>query len=526
MWQPESPFSNIILSAAVAIVPIIWIFVSMLKIRMSAYIAGITALLASLALALPVWRMPPGFALQAVTEGVFLGLWPIIWVIFAAIFTYNLLAGSGAMETIKRMLSGISPDRRIQALVIAFAFGGFLESTAGFGTAVAIPASILAALGFEPFFAAVLCLVANTVPVAFGVVGIPVITLGKVTGLPLGELALNTALQLLPLALVLPVFLVVLVTGKLSGVKGVLGVSIAGGIAFGCTQTLAAWLIGPELSAVAGSLVSLAVILAWVRLFPVKKIWSFERDSFSGSHISSGNRIGPKEGLKAWSPYIMILVLVLCTGLLPFLSFLNKPPFVITWLFYNGPHGKPLSFSLLTNPGTIIIISAVTGGILQRVSLKSMLKTALATLKQISKTAVTVLSIVSIAKLMGYSGMISSISTCLSTVTGSLFPLFSPLIGALGTFITGSDTSSNVLFGELQKQTALHIGSNPSWIAAANASGATAGKMVSPQSIAIASSATGLSGSEGRILARTILYALLFVAILGILVYIVDKIHR
>ena len=507
--------------AAVAIIPIAWIFFSMLRLKMPAYKAGITAFLICIGVVvLPIWRMPPAYMLQAISEGVFLGLWPIVWVIFAAIFTYNLLVASGAMDTIKKMLSGISPDRRIQALVIAFAFGGFLESTAGFGTAVAIPASILAALGFEPLFAAVICLVANTVPVAFGVVGIPVITLGKVTGLALGELTANTALQLLPLALILPVFLVVIVTGKVSGIKGVLGASIAAGVTFGAIQTVVACTIGPELSAITGSLASLAVILAWNRFFPIKKIWRFEKDSTVESTIHSG--ISFMEGLKAWSPYILILTLVLCTGLAPFLSFLGKPPFTISYLFYKGLHGKPLSFSFITNPGTLIILSAIIGGLLQGVKFQIMLNTAFSTIKQISGTIITVLSIVSIAKLMGYSGMISSIASCLSTLTGSLFPLVSPFLGALGTFITGSDTSSNVLFGELQKQTALQIGSDPSWIAAANASGATAGKMVSPQSIAIATSATGLTGSEGKILGRTIVYALVFVALLGILVYIVD----
>jgi lactate permease len=208
--------------------------------------------------------------------------------------------------------------------------------------------------------------------------------------------------------------------------------------------------------------------------------------------------------------------------MLPFLDFLSRYPFELKYRFFTGPGGKDVSFQLFTNPGTLILISAVLGGLLQGLTAKKLLITAGKTLKQMAKTIITVASIVALARIMGYSGMISSIASAMSAVTGSYFPLISPFIGALGTFITGSDTSSNVLFGELQKQTALQINSNASWIVAANASGATAGKMVSPQSIAIAATATGLTGSEGKILARTIKYAAIFVALIGLLVYIVN----
>lgn len=520
MWQYDLPFSSIIISAVAALVPIIWIFVGMLKLRLPSYKAGIVALAIGAVLAVVVWKMPLAFLFQAILEGLMLGLWPILWVIFAALFTYNLLVVGGAMDKIRDMLSGISPDRRVQTLIIAFAFGGFLEATAGFGTAVAIPASILIALGFKPLFASVICLVANTVPVAFGVVGIPVITLGKVTELPLHLLTLYTALQILPFVLILPLLLVALTTGGLKGLKGVTATSIISGAAFGLGQTLVAWGVGPELSAVAGSLLSLAVLILWVRVFPVKKTWYFPGDI--NKNLDPVKNIGFVAGLKAWSPYIFILVFVLLTRITPVANLLNRYPFELKYLFYKGPGGKPLSFAPVTNPGTIILISAILGGILQGINVRTMIETAFTTLKQILGTTVTVLSIVSLAKLMGYSGMISSIALSLSNLTGSFFPIISPLIGALGTFITGSDTSSNVLFGELQKQTALQINSNPSWIAAANASGATAGKMVSPQSIAIAASATGLSGQEGAILGKTIKYAIIFVALLGILVYVVS----
>ena len=507
-------------TAVIAAIPILLIFAGMLKLKLPSHKAGIISLGLGILLAFFVWKMSPVHILQSVLEGVMLGLWPILWVIFTAIYTYNLLIASGAIGKIKTMLSRVSMDKRVQVLIIAFAFGGVLEATAGFGTAVAIPASILIALGFEPVFASVVCLVANTIPVAFGVVGIPVITLAKVTDLRLDSLTLYTALQLLPFVLLLPLVLVTMTAGRIKGIRGMIPMSIAGGAAFGVGQTLVAWLVGPELSAVAGSLFALAVLIFWGRAFPTKN--TMDSDDLRQPAGEPEEKIGIIEGIKAWCPYIFIIAAVLITRTVPFLNFLNKYPFELSFRFYSGPGGKPMTFSLVTSPGTIILVSSILGGVVQGVTFKIFIGTAKKTLKQISKTSITVLSIVSLAKLIGYSGMISSIAFSLAAVTGRLYPLISPLIGALGTFITGSDTSSNVLFGELQKQTAVKIGSDAAWIAAANASGATAGKMISPQSIAIATSAAGLSGKEGEILEKTIRYSLVFVVLLGILVYIVD----
>ncbi len=488
----------------------------MLKLRMPAYKSSLIALFISALIALLVWKMPLKFISQAVLEGSAMGIWPILWVVFAAIFTYNLSVKSGSMEKIKTMLLNISPDRRIQALIMAFAFGGFLEASAGFGTAVAIPAGILAALGFEPLFAAVICLVANTIPVAFGGAGLPIITLSNLTELPLHTLTAYVALQLLPFVIVLPAFIVVLTTGSIRGLKGVIGITVASGAAFGIGQTLVAVFIGPELAAIVGSLLSLLTLVLWSRVSPIKTPWKFKNEK---SQIAIKNElIGIREGIVAWIPYIFILVFILITRL-PFMSFLNiELKFHIYW----GPGGKPMAFPLVTSPGTIILISALLGAVILRLHYKIIFAVAWSTVKQIWKTIVTVLSIVSLAKVLDFSGMISSIAYGLSSITGSFFPLFSPLIGALGTFITGSDTSANVLFGELQKQTALQIHANPGWITAANASGATAGKMISPQSIAIAATATGLTGSEGKMLGKTIKYSLAFAMLLGIIVYVAN----
>ncbi|HEX2946889.1 MAG TPA: L-lactate permease [Clostridia bacterium] len=517
MWQPAIPFSNVFIAALIAAVPIIWVLFGMLKLQLPSYKTGIIALAAVALSALLIWKMPAALLLQSVAEGVLLGLFPIIWVIFAAIFTYNLLVKSGAMDSIKRMLSSISADPRAQVIIIAFAFGGFMEATAGFGTAVAIPVTILISMGFEAELAAVLCLVANTVPVAFGVVGIPVITLAQVTGLPLGDISLYTALQLLPLSVVLPFILVVITTGKVRDARGMLPAIVICGITFAAGQTSVAWAVGPELAAVVGSIFALAASVLCVRLQRKGKAWKFPGRIAAAAE--KGPKIGLAEGLKAWSPYIFILVFVLASRLIPALSFLNRAPFTVKHLFYTGKGGSPMSFQLLSNPGTIILISAILGGLIQKVGIKDILSVAVATLKQITRTTVTVLTIIPLSKVMGYSGMISVISTGLTNVTGAFFPLVSPFIGALGTFVTGSDTSANALFGELQRQTAQQIGSSPSWLAAANAAGATIGKMVSPQSLAIAVSAIGIPELEGKIMKRTLKYAVVFVVVLGVIVY-------
>ena len=517
MWHPDVPFSSVFIAAIIAAVPIVLILFGMLKLQLPSYKTGSISLIAVVLSALLIWKMPAALVVQSIAEGIALGLFPIIWVIFAAIFTYNLLVKSGAMDNIKAMLSNISTDPRAQAIIIAFAFGGFMEATAGFGTAVAIPVTILISMGFEPVLAAVLCLVANTVPVAFGVVGIPVITLAQVTGLPLGDISLYTALQLLPLSLILPLILVIITTGGFRGIGGMLPLIAVSGITFAAAQTLVAWTVGPELAAVAGSILALTASVLCIRLQGKKNARSFGGQTPANPEMKP--RIAPVEGLKAWSPYILILALVLASRLLPGLRFLNTAPFTVKHLFYTGQGGSPMSFQLLTNPGTIILISAVTGGLIQKVRFKDILSVGLMTLKQIARTSITVLTIIPLSKVMGYSGMISVISSGLTSLTGSFFPLISPFIGALGTFITGSDTSANALFGVLQRQTAQQIGSSPAWLAAANAAGATIGKMVSPQSIAIAVSAIGLPGLEGKILKKTLKYAIAFVIALGIIIY-------
>lgn len=510
--------NNVIINSIVAVIPITWLLISLGKLKMPAYKATLIAFLITVVTAFFHYKMPAINVAQASLEGIMLALFPILWVIIAALFVYNTTLVTGSMQNIKIMLSNLSSDRRIQGLIIAFAFGGFLEAVAGFGTAVAIPAGILVAMGFDAVLAATVCLIANTVPVAFGVLGVPIITLSQVTSLSLTKLTLYTALQLVPFAIFLPLILVFTITGSVRKMKGVLLVSISAGIVFAIAQTLTAIFVGAELAAVVGSLSSLIVIILLIKMFPTQKSWRFEGEKPETGHAEENMRF--IDGVRAWMPYILILVIIFAIKFIPALDFLNKYPFLLKKQFYYGAGGNPMSFQLATSGGTILFVAAILGGLLQGTSVKSLFSIFLKTLKQIQKTTITVVAIVALAKVMGYSGMVDSIAVAIANASGRFYPFIAPLIGALGTFITGSDTSSNVLFGGLQKKTALSLGMNPEWLSSANAAGATVGKMISPQSIAIVSSATDLTNNEGKLLGKTIKYCIGLIFAMGIIVFI------
>lgn len=518
MWEViVSPY-GMFMSALLAFIPLLWLLVSLGIMKMPAYKACIIGLVLSFVIAIVGWGMPFILSVRAALEGVVLALWPIIWVILAAIFTYNVTLKTGAMETIKGFMGSLSGDRRIQALIIAWGFGGFLEAAAGFGTAVAIPASILIGLGFNPFFAAVICLIANTVPVAFGAVGIPITTLAKVADVDVMQLTYYTALQLTPFVMVVPLALVLILTKSMSGLKGVVSTALVAGVSFAVPQLLVAKFIGPELTAIVGSIVSMFCTAMWARISPPKEDWKFPFEDKDAT-VPQKNAVSLTDQMIAWSPYVLLFVLILGTS--KFFPAINSTlGQVKSMLFiYNGPEGKPMGVDWLITPGTLIMIAAIVGGLVQGASIAALVETFGRTVVQLQKTILTIVAIVSMAKVMGYSGMIAAIALALAKVTGPFYPVIAPAIGALGTFVTGSDTSANVLFGALQKQTALAIGADPTWVTASNTTGATAGKMISPQSIAVACSATGQEGQEGAILAVTIKYCIVYVIVVGVMVY-------
>lgn len=491
----------------IALIPIVLLIVMLGFLNKPAHKTALISMTISAFLAVLVFNLSVIEVASAILEGMVYGLWPIMITIIGALFTYNLALYTNKMETIKNMLSGISSDPRIQVLIIAWAFGGFLEGVAGYGTAVALPASLLAVLGFNPMFAAVLCLIANTVPTAFGAVGIPVVTLAEIANLDIHKLSYTIALQSFIFTLIIPFILVTLTGKSLKALKGVFGITLISGLSFAIPQLLIARSLGAELPSLLGGLISLAVTIVTASLFYRNKTQTIKS-------------VPLKEAILAWLPYIFIIVLIVLT--MPMVEPIHDLVGNVksTAVIYQGDGGASITFKWFTTPGFIIIMATLVAGFFQGCSLLQMVHVFIKTVKKMTKSIITVLAIVALAKIMDYSGMVNAIAIVLVAVTGPFFPLISPLLGALGTFVTGSDTSANLLFGSLQTQVASSIGVSEYWLAASNTTGAALGKMISPQSIAVAASATDLVGREGDILKQTCKYCLVLVSLLGIMIYV------
>ena len=374
--------------------------------------------------------------ITATVEGMAIALWPILLVIVAALFTYNLAVETKTMDVIKKMLSSITTDKRIQVLILAWGFGGFLEAVAGYGTAVAIPASILASLGFNPIFAAVICLLANTVPTAFGALGIPVTTLATVTGLEVVHLSYVTSIQLAGFIILIPFLLVILTEKSIKALKGVVGITLISGITFTVPQIIIAKYLGADLPALVASICSMACTIICAKLMNKEKVQTKQED-----------KIELKQGILAWLPYILLCVLILLASpLVPSINaFLAKASSNIH--IYTGDSTSTTAFSWINTPGMMILIATFVAGLIQKLKFTYMLDVLKRTIIQLKTSFITIMSIVAISKIMSHSGMTSSISFGLCAITGSFYPLISPLLGAIGTFVTGSDTSANILFG-------------------------------------------------------------------------------
>lgn len=497
-----------------AFVPMIWLLVSLGILKIESYKACLAGTVLTAILAVFTFDMSAEYLGQAVLEGAVYAIISICWIIISALLVYNITVKTGALEVIREMLTDISGDRRIQALIIGFAFGGFLEAVAGFGTAVAIPAGILIAMGFQPLKAAVICLVSNTVPVALGVLGVPVISLAETSGLEIGKLAIYICIQLLPFAVLLPVLIIYIVIDSVSKIKEAVLPAILSGLTFAVFQTVTALFSGVSLAAAAGALASLAVLILWCRFGKQRQVYRFEYDK-NDEKKENNATIG--RALWAWCPYILILVLIIAVQFLPIL---DQTPFLIEKQLYFGSGGKAITFNWLTNGGSLLFIAAIISGTIQGMNIKMLGITAIETLKQVKISVITIVFVVSLAKIMTYSGMIEQSASLIAGISGSFFPFLSPVIGALGTFITGSDTSSNILFGGLQQQTAAKAGLDQYWIVAGNGAGATAGKMISPQSISIAAASINNAARESEMMGSTVKYCIIYVILMGICVYL------
>ena len=501
-----------------AILPIVFLMIALSGLKMSGYKACTIAMVITIVEALVIWQQNVMDVATGALEGFVMAIWPICLVIIAAVFTYNLVVYTKNMEVIKKMLASVSTDKRILVLIIAWGFGGFMEGMAGFGTAVAIPAGILVGLGFDPVFAAMVCLVANTTPVAFGSIGIPTVTAANVAGLDSSILASDIVSQQAIMIMLVP-FLVVYMVGKYEGYKGlsmfkgVWLMTLIAGLGFLIPEYTIAKFMGAELPAIMGSVVCMGLIVLATKIFKTSNK-DFELE------IEKTDDITTHECLIAWSPFILVLVFLIVTSSI--IPVIHDPLSSIksSIQIYTGAGAKPYTFVWLATPGILIIEAAVVGGLIQKCPIGEIISVFIKTVKQMFKTVITIMAVLATAKIMGYSGMTQTIADFIVGITGGYYPLVAPLIGSIGTFVTGSSTSSSVLFSKLQLSTAEVLGMNPAWMVAANTTGSVAGKIISPQSIAVATAAAGIVGKESKILVGVIKYFIIFIVVFGVVTYL------
>lgn len=504
-----------------ALAPIIWLVVMLLVFKWSAWKAAIGSFVISCVLGALVWSLPAAEVATASLEGFLMALWPIIIVIIAAVFTYNLCVSTGAMDVICSMITSISNDRRLLALLIAWCFGGFMEGMAGFGTAVAIPAGILAGFGFEPLAAVLMCLISNGVPTPFGSIGIPTVSLANLLGMDAVQLAAQSAFQLAPFYVLSP-FLVVLVAGAIKGedgkvvsvaerFSGVVVPTLASGLSFALVTFVVANFVGAELAVVIGSIAALGI----TAIFAQSAAKKGSLDKRFEVEVAPAEGLSLLVALKSWSCFIIIFVLLLGTSkLVPALNS-ALAPFASSVQIYSGANPNTITFTWINTPGVWIMIAALVGGAIQGAKPAQMAQVFGATVKQMMPTVITMLSVLGCAKVMSYSGMISSISAFCIAVTGVAYPVLAPWIGALGTFVTGSGTSSGLLFGSVQTQAAEALGLNRYWMASLNSLGVAAGKMLSPQTLAIGLAAVKLQGKDAELLKAVLPYGLVFLVLMS-----------
>ena len=533
--QVLDPIANSLAwSALVAAVPLLLLFVLLGALKMTAWVASLISLAVSLVVAIAVYGMPVGQALLAGTEGAAFGFFPILWIVINAIWVYQMTVETGHFDVLRRSFASVSDDQRIQAIIIAFSFGALLEALAGFGTPVAVTSVMLMALGFKPIKAAVLALVANTAPVAFGAMATPIITLGKVTELPVDTLGAMIGRQTPILALFVPLALVAIVDGR-RGVRDTWPVAVVCGVVFAVAQYATSNFVSVPLADVVASLVSAAAVVGMVRVWHPRRAYTAppvvaggaadepdadfaERAAHAQDHHDSRADV-----VRAYAPYgIIIIVFVICQ-LGPVKSLLDKATVSFNWpgLHVVDADGDPLSLTkftlnLLTTPGTQMLVAGVLTMVALRLSVPRAFKAYGATLHQLRWAILTVMAVLALAFVMNVSGQTITLGTWMAGA-GAAFALLSPVLGWLGVAVTGSDTSANSLFGALQVTAANQAGLSDVLMAASNSSGGVLGKMISPQNLAIAAAAVGLNGKEGDIFRRVIVWSLVFLAAMCVL---------
>ncbi len=528
MWQHnyEPVNGSLGLSAAVAAIPVLVLFYMLGVKRKPTWMAALSALVAAWVVALAAYRMPFQQALMSTLYGAAFGLFPIAWIVFASIMLYRLAVETGKFEIIKDSVGTLSNDRRLQALFIAFSFGAFVEGAAGFGAPVAVSAAMLAGLGFSPFYAAGICLLANTAPVAFGSIGIPVITLAGITGIPAQPLSAMIGRICALVSVIIPTYLVVVMAG-VKGAVEVLPAIIACGVTFAGMQFFVSNFIGPELTDILASLTSIGAMVLVMKMWHPKNIFRLEGDK---PVVKVPQKHTSGEVVLAWMPYALLVVFVLLWGYKPMAARLNTvtktfavpgldkmiqrmPPVTRAPQAYPAPY----TFNWLSASGTSCFLATVAAALLLGVRPRQFLKTYVSTYQQLKLPMVTIATMLALAYLMNYSGMTSTLGLALAA-TGGAFPFFSSILGWMGVFLTGSDTSANALFGNLQVVTANALGINPVLTASVNSAGGVMGKMISLSSIAVAVAATGMASSdEGKLFRFTLKHSILLASVIGVI---------
>ncbi|MES5952539.1 L-lactate permease [Bacillus fungorum] len=538
--QVYDPFGNIWISAAVALIPIIFFFLALAVFRMKGYVAGFITVVLTILVALFAYKMPFTMAMAATGYGFLYGLWPIAWIIIMSVFLYKISVKTGQFDVIRASVLSITNDHRLLVILIGFSFGAFLEGAAGFGAPVAITAALLAGLGLNPLYAAGLCLIANTAPVAFGAMGIPITVAGQVTGIDPHKIGQMAGHQLPFLSLFVPFFIVFLMDG-FKGVRQTWPALLVAGSSFAITQFITATFLGPELPDITSALVSLVSLSLFLKVWQPKEIYQSGQANSEVAATTTATAM-PKltvgKVVKAWSPFIILTVMVVIWsqsffkalfasgGALESLVFKFEVPGLHNLVMKAEPIvNKPtpyeaiLKFDVLSATGTAILIACIISIFILKMSAKDAVVTFKETLNELKMPILSIGFVLGFAFIANYSGLSSTLALALAG-TGGLFPFFSPFLGWIGVFLTGSDTSANALFSNLQAITAQQVGVSEVLLVAANTTGGVTGKMISPQSIAIACAAVGLAGKESDLFRFTVKHSLFFVIIVGIMTYV------
>jgi len=532
------------LTSIFAVLPLVALFLLLGVLRLKAHTAALLSLLVAILVAVIVYSMPVGQAADSALEGAAFGFWPIMWIVINALWVFNLTEATGHFAVLRRAFGAVSQDARVQVVVIAFCFGALLEALAGFGTPVAICGIMLVGLGLPPLQAAAVCLIADTAPVAFGAIAIPITTLGEVTGLPAHNLAQMVGRQTPFLAVIVP-FVLIFVTDGRRGLRQAWPAALIAGVSFGIVQFAVSNYLNYQLTDIFAALVSAAAVVV------LGRVWTPAGGEVSGAELGGtatrpaiagaathqpemelrvradeGRPLTRREMIEAFAPYVIITIVLGVISLTAVVKQLTQATIKFAWpgLHILGATGKPpksemFKLDWFTAAGTGLLIAGLITVIALRIGPGLAVRTYLRTLNQIKWALLTVCSVLALAYVMNFSGQTVTLGSW-AAGAGGFFAFLSPLIGWFGTAVTGSDTSTNSLFGALQVAAAKHAGLSPTLLAGANSSGGVLAKMVSPQNLAIGAAAVGLGGREGDIFRRVVGWSVALVLVLAVFVYL------